>query len=865
MQTTLRWVWILVCVVTASTSRAQQVPLSIVNAQPAGEIAALAQAAEIRVRFSEAMVPIGRIPDEVIAPFFSIRPAVAGSFRWAGPTILVFTPEAKTPLPNATRYDVTIDASTTAVSGRKLSLGYTFTFTTPTVRLLQTQWYRVNGRYDQPAILALRFNQAVRPADVLAHAAARYERHEWERPGLTATERARMGAADAARFDAKVAVTAAVASSQAPIPLLLAADWDRRRFVPAPDLVVLQTVSAPATDGWLRLALDTRLPAVEGRATPPAEQSHVVYLDRTFFVHGFYCHNECDADGYNTSRLATEVRLDALRRAATVPDITKRVQESAVRPLATPRETFRSRQETVRSFTFEDLGFDRQAPARTWAVTIDGGLSAIDGQTLGYAWTGVVENWHDRAFASFGDGHGVWETGGGPLPFHARNFTDVRQWTQALTPDQLMPTIRQLIDLRFRASPPGAGTPRPLGIAADRIQSHGLNLASVLKPSGTGLVWAAVQPGQPIARAHAYGEETMPVASVVQVTNLGITVKDSPQNTLAFATRLDTGAPVGGADVSIIRLDNSVAWSGRTNDQGVALAPALRLRDDRQWWKFAFIVTAEKDGDVGYVGSDWNEGVQPFAFGARYDLNESRPLLRGTVFSDRGVYKLGEEVHFKAILRRDAPAGIQLIASGSPLYIAVRDSRDKIIEQRTVTMTPWSSTEWVTRLPADGALGGYQVAVSLDKQALEPQTARPEDADDREYEPPSTKIVRGSFLVAAYRRPEFRVDASLAGDSALAGSTLKGLVSARYLFGAAMGNRPVAWTYSRSPVFQAPIAVVSKFPGDRFAFVGCCEDGYRNESGQIASQTATLDARGQLALDLDTRPSDGVPYRYTFE
>src|SRR6266581_1863430 len=124
MQTTLRWVWILVCVVTASTSRAGQqavaAPLSIVNAQPAGEMAALAQAAEIRVRFSEAMVPIGRIPDEVTAPFFSIRPAIAGTFRWAGPTILVFTPDPKTRLPRATRHDVTIDSTATAVSGRKL-------------------------------------------------------------------------------------------------------------------------------------------------------------------------------------------------------------------------------------------------------------------------------------------------------------------------------------------------------------------------------------------------------------------------------------------------------------------------------------------------------------------------------------------------------------------------------------------------------------------------------------------------------------------------------------------------------------------------------------------------------------------------
>src|SRR5205814_2012404 len=84
------------------------------------------------------------------------------------------------------------------------------------------------------------------------------------------------------------------------------------------------------------------------------------------------------------------------------------------------------------------------------------------------------------------------------------------------------------------------------------------------------------------------------------------------------------------------------------------LAPQTRLRNPRDPWKFAFLATAAKDGDVAYVGSDWNEGIEPYAFGMPYDPGEAEPLLRGTVFSDRGVYKLGEEVHFKAILRRDA-------------------------------------------------------------------------------------------------------------------------------------------------------------------------------------------------------------------
>ena len=44
-------------------------------------------------------------------------------------------------------------------------------------------------------------------------------------------------------------------------------------------------------------------------------------------------------------------------------------------------------------------------------------------------------------------------------------------------------------------------------------------------------------------------------ATVVQVTNLGLTVKDSPQNTLVFVTRLDNALPVEGAKVSVVLTD----------------------------------------------------------------------------------------------------------------------------------------------------------------------------------------------------------------------------------------------------------------------------------------------------------------------
>ena len=124
---------------------AQAPAVSIVNTGPEGPLASQAQANEIRIVFSEPMVTLGRIPSPVTAPFVRITPAIAGGFRWSGTTILIFTPDPQRPLPYATTYEVTVDASATAVSGRRLAQPTTFRFTTPTVQLLQTNWWRRDG------------------------------------------------------------------------------------------------------------------------------------------------------------------------------------------------------------------------------------------------------------------------------------------------------------------------------------------------------------------------------------------------------------------------------------------------------------------------------------------------------------------------------------------------------------------------------------------------------------------------------------------------------------------------------------------------------------------------------------------------
>jgi uncharacterized protein YfaS (alpha-2-macroglobulin family) len=862
--------------------------LTIVSSGPHGETASLAEANEIRVVFSEPMVALGRIPPVVTAPFFKISPAVRGTFRWSGTTILIFTPDHVDRLPYATRYTVTIDTTAKAISGRTLAKPFQFDFTTPTVHLKQTHWYRKAMRYDSPLIIALRFNQPVKAADIAAHLHLTFQKHDWNVPDYPDDVLARLKKIDPAglqRFQDKVAAAGRAAASTDALTFTLAQTWNKKDYPPAPELVVFEVTSPVPTESWVEVRVDDTVPSIQGKATPAKAQTFTVHAEPTFFVEGFIYHSAVDPEYHNPMRFRGNVSPRDLRGLITAIDITDPNNETPVAQKSGPLRRD-SDMDRTQYLTLEDVGFASQPPARTYAVRIDPSFRARDGQSLGYPFLGIVENWHTSAFTSFGDGHGVWEsTGGTQLPFHARNFTNVTQWVSPLKPGDLMPTLLMLQKDSFRTAPSSAGTDRKLAPRADQIQSYGLNIASALNADGHGFVWAAVKPGETIPKATDYNNSVR--ATVVQSTNLGISVKDSPQNTLVFVTRLDNGEPVADAKVSIVKTDNKTFWSGKTDHNGLVLAPDTPLREPRSPDHLSFLVMAEKDGDVAYVGSDWNEGIRSWEFGLPYQLTEAEPILRGTVFSDRGVYRLGEEVHLKAILRHDTPNGIKLLAANTPVDILVRDSRSKVVDKRTVKVNDWSTAEWTMTVPAEGSLGNYSIiAMMRASGATEPKaTPTAANAAGAANEPDPSEDVQdggddevgnewtswqehqrriyGEFMVAAYRRPEFRVDVTLTGDSAIAGAPLKGVVTGRYLFGAAMATRNVKWTFSRAPVMSVPSAISEKFPNDSFTFIGCCF--YRDRVEQIENQEVTLDAKGQKALDLGSKIDAGLPFQYTLE
>ncbi|HET9318097.1 MAG TPA: Ig-like domain-containing protein, partial [Vicinamibacteria bacterium] len=319
----MRQAVLLLCATIGAAVPAAAGELKVRSAGPSGEIASLDQANEVRVVFAEPMVALGRIPDPVTAPFFAIAPAVKGSFRWAGTDTLIFKPAA--PLPFATRFTVTIATSAVSVKGNALQEPYTFSFTTPTVKLLRTSWYRKTRLFDSPVVIALRFNQPVEPLEVSKHLSLRYEPHPWNPPSLPAATRDRLSAIDppsAADFEAKVARAQAATQSTAVVPYFNATTWDQKSFPPSNDLVVLETKEVPPTDGWIHIWLDGQVPSSAGGEAPREEQKYTVKLEATLFVDGPGCSAACDPESYNPLRLRASVTPTQVRRSLSVWDVT---------------------------------------------------------------------------------------------------------------------------------------------------------------------------------------------------------------------------------------------------------------------------------------------------------------------------------------------------------------------------------------------------------------------------------------------------------------------------------------------------------------------------------------------------------------
>ncbi|HEX6274223.1 MAG TPA: alpha-2-macroglobulin family protein, partial [Polyangiaceae bacterium] len=145
----------------------------------------------------------------------------------------------------------------------------------------------------------------------------------------------------------------------------------------------------------------------------------------------------------------------------------------------------------------------------------------------------------------------------------------------------------------------------------------------------------------------------------------------------------------------------------------------------------------------------------------------------GMLFTDRGVYRPGDAVRVKGIVRRETRSGNAVVA-GERFEIALASPNGDVVDRRTVTTTSFGTFAFDARVPASGGLGSYALSSSGGE-------------------------LRASFEVAEYRPAEFAVTITPRASSYRRGETARFEARGDYLFGAPMGGAAVRYTLSRGP------------------------------------------------------------------
>jgi len=268
------------------------------------------------------------------------------------------------------------------------------------------------------------------------------------------------------------------------------------------------------------------------------------------------------------------------------------------------------------------------------------------------------------------------------------------------------------------------------------------------------------------------GEERLPVRQLLARTDLNVTLKSSGQEALAWVTDLKSGQPVPGATVRFTDGKN-LDLRAATDADGVA---RVTFSQQRHTWEPLLALASTDAGGFGVASSQWEQGINPWDFGVQGGMSTVR--YNGYVYTDRPIYRPGQTVHWKALVRRDRDAAYSLPAAGQPVTVTIMDDQGNQLINQHLTLGPTGTLDGQLALSVDAGLGNYYVSVQID-----------------EARPPTEETVNFgvNFQVAEYRKPEYEVSAQTGKPEYIQGEQISTTLQANYFFGGPVKNGRVSW------------------------------------------------------------------------
>lgn len=639
-------------------------PLMPPDIQPQGAVRA---ESEIRVRFSEPMVPVAALGPTTTAPA-TITPAVAGHWRWLDTRVALFTTEAPR-LPQATTFTVTVPAGLRAVSGAALAAEARAQLTTAPVSINRVL---PRGVYRTDSAIALGFDQRVDPA-----AMARFIRVY--RDGTHTVPFRVVGFDEAMATWRRNPSLAAAIEPMSPATLGAA-------------LVIAPKTTWPA-GAELRVVLAAGAPSLEGPLPSAGDSAVAIDIAAPFRAVGLRCGDDdrsrltgvrCPANDTVSVELSNP--LDERYRSEQVQlagvTLTDNARSWSSVHLAIPPGAGRSHTvvlaDSLRDAYDQPLTGPRRLPFTTGPevfvpyANIPGGVMVLDPRFAIPQW--ILEVAAVRA---------------------------VRVDLYQVTPADYFAYER--FEQGLRSTPPGrrvSSTTYPVGL---RRGAHvRVDLRPALAASGLGHVLAVASlSGAGLARAWVPAR----TSAWLQVTRLGLSARLDGEAVQVWTHDLAPArilAPVAGASVALV-VDGEAALPAVTTDADGHAAFALpAARSPTRTEPSARLEVAAGE-DRAFAVLD----------GHRRAIRVERALWYVT--DDRFLYKPGEEVHVKGWVRwtsNGVDPDLALPAAGEVVHYELTDSRGVKLGAGEAALSDQGGFDAAIALPTSANLGVAVLDVS---------------------------------------------------------------------------------------------------------------------------------------------------------
>jgi hypothetical protein len=315
------------------------------------------------------------------------------------------------------------------------------------------------------------------------------------------------------------------------------------------------------------------------------------------------------------------------------------------------------------------------------------------------------------------------------------------------------------------------------------------------------------------------------------VSESNLTLKTGRDEMLVWATDLGTGLPVADLRLTARPTGYESVGTGTTNADGVA-----RLRLDTFGGEPLYVVSEEPFA-LGGTGWEWQEGISPWDFGLVGGFDERE--YRAHVTTDRPIYRAGQTVYFRAVLRADDDVRYSLFTELAGTEVRVYDAQGQQIYEETLLFDEFGAVHGQLTLDPGAPLGEYHIEGSI--------------ASDR-------PTYHATFTVAAYRAPEFQVVVAPEDEEVVSARATRADVDVSYFFGGPVADVNVEWRVLSAPYRFEP-AQFGRYDFTDNDDPWVCRWCWWYEPSQpepILTGSGSTDAQGHLTINIPTEVMTGA-------